>query len=125
MIELIATLLMLQVNLYRLEADLPYVPSDTETCAYADYRLGGSKAVYSHKSFLDKDQKTEGMWYENLGRIIKNGEDPLKNSQVILKDWKNSPKHNANLIANMNTMCIKTDGVNYVFIAHGKQDTDN
>lgn len=125
MLELIATLITLQVNLYRVENNLPVIPQDIETCEYASYRLHGSKEEFSHEAFREIDHRTAGIWYENLGRIIKDSAAPLENSQAVLQAWKESPTHNKNLIANMDTMCVKTDGINFVFIAHGKEHTSN
>ena len=92
----------------------------------ATKRLEESKEKFAHNgiaSFIDTVSR--GTWYENLGRVLENPENHFQNSQVVLNGWRGSESHNTNLLADMNNMCVKTDGVYFVFTAHGEQNADN
>lgn len=116
---LLATLGMLMINLFRVEQGLPEVPVDQTVCWYAEQRLVETKTDFTHRQFYtEKYSRKPGIWYENLGRI--KGKYYLFNVTQIVKDWKESKPHRKNLLVKMDSMCIRTDGNNFVFIGYGK-----
>lgn len=116
---LIATLLELQVNLYRLQNNLTIAERSNDVCEVAEGRLKEIQDSYQHNQLQNFDL-AYGIWSENLGRIVKNKGTSFENSQEILKEWIESPKHNANLLANLDTFCIATNGIYYTFIGYKK-----
>ena len=124
MIELIATILYLQINLLRLEQGALFVEESPVACQFAEIRLERITQNFSHSN-LKEDFKTLNLpkgtvGYENLGEI--GGVNYLQNSNKILQLWKDSPTHNKNLLRDLDEMCVRTDGNYYVFsgIKYGK-----
>jgi hypothetical protein len=112
MIELIATLLFLQVNLYRLDNGVPYVEMNQDTCQMAEKRVEMIKTKWSHEGGSTVKPHIEDTTYEDLGEGYT--QNPLLNSQIVLKLWKESPTHNEILLKEMESMCVRTDGRYFV-----------
>lgn len=117
MIEtLLATILVLQINIYRLENGLQAVPISPTVCEYSDKRLVEIKEDFTHVGFKQDflDKKMEGYW----GEAIAKG---FNNTTLVLEAWKQSPKHNERLLwLFWDGLCVRTDGNYWVFNA---QDT--
>ena len=120
MIEtLLATILALQINLYRIENGLEYIPIESSVCEYTEMRLDQIKNDWSHagfkQSFRDKTAP-EGFIRENLARNY-------NNTSLVLEGWKQSEKHNEMLLSQFyDEMCVRTDGNYWVFHGYDKKD---
>ena len=124
MTALIATILYLQINLYRLQEGALFVQESPVACQFAEMRLERTSKDFSHTG-LKEDFETlnlpkETVGYENLGR--KDGNNFVENSNRIFQLWKESTTHNKNLLRDLDEMCLRTDGNYYVFsgIKYGK-----
>lgn len=117
MIELLATLAFIQVNAYRVEQGLSVVPTSTITCKYAEKRLTDIKKQFSHKKFYDEvSERADGEWHENLGKFPITSRDLVWNTTKVVKEWKKSKTHRENLLSDMDSFCIATNGKRFVFI---------
>lgn len=114
---LIATLMQMQINLYRLENGIPPAPDSMETCEVAQGRLGESTKDFTHNKLQNFNLK-QGIWSENLGRMTDGTYGAYENSQRIFKEWRASPSHNANLLTDLDSFCVATDGTNFTFIGY-------
>lgn len=114
MIEiLLATILALQINVYRLESGLQAVPISPVVCEYSEKRLAEIKQDFSHAGFKQdfSDKKIDDYYGEAISSYF-------PNSILVLEAWKKSPKHNEILLdAFWDGICVRTDGNYWVFNA--------
>ncbi|MFZ2151693.1 MAG: hypothetical protein WAV09_01140 [Minisyncoccia bacterium] len=93
-------------------------------CAFAQARLQDIQGDFSHRGFYgtttllkvyDKIGHTRANWLpkgmlrENLARGFSKKED-------VFKAWKNSPTHNANLVAESEYSCLRSANGHWVLI---------
>lgn len=113
----------LQINLYRMEHGLPYLPESASVCEIAQKRVAEIQKEFKHKFHAEDFIDTEMRIYENLGRS--NKDNLIENNQIVFEMWKQSPNHNANLLRDLDTICIRTNGKYYTLeaINYGKRNS--
>lgn len=118
MLTLLAATMIFQINQYRDTLGLLPVQVSTTTCNIAESRLNEVQIDFSHKSFYTSEL-APGYNFENLA-VIPIKDDPISGISWTLEAWKNSPLHNLNLLEEMDSMCVRTDGRYWVFIGNRK-----
>jgi uncharacterized protein YkwD len=95
-------IIILLLNLYRIQNNIPPVQVNQSVCRFAEQRLVEIQTDWNHDKFIKrkKDIRGYGWWHENLA---KNFNDP----KDVLNTWKESPKHNKILLSNFKFVCLK------------------
>lgn len=98
------------INQYRATKHLNTIKESDVTCTIATLRSIQIMSDYSHTGFypLVKSFNLTGTWHENLAQAY----DSYFN---VVKAWKASPTHNANLLAPLTTGCVRHIGNYWVF----------
>jgi uncharacterized protein YkwD len=94
-----------QINAYRQSLGLSSVKTNEQTCSFAKMRAQEIATDFSHTGFFAR-VKTNTLPYTSYALVTENiAEAP--DYQTIIKLWKNSPEHAANMRSDTPYVCVE------------------
>ena len=112
-LSIISTYILNGVNEYRTSLGLSPVQASDETCAFAAIRAQEISHGFNHNGFYErvKNHTLPYSWWAHATENIAEAPD----YHEIVKLWKNSPEHAANMRDNTPYVCIEKYGPYYAY----------
>ena len=109
----VSTYILNGVNEYRTSLDLSPIQASKETCAFAAIRAQEISHGFNHNGFYErvKNHTLPYSWWTHATENIAEAPD----YHEIVKLWKNSPEHAANMRDNTPYVCIEQYGPYYAY----------
>lgn len=100
------------INEYRKFSGKTELTVNSEVCSFASVRASEISTDFTHSGF-DSRRDSGALPYSNWSSVVENIAFTSNGDPITM--WKNSPLHNANMLADLSEGCVMSNGNYYVF----------
>lgn len=113
--------LLILINNYRKENNLPEIKINQKLCEFANIRAKEISTDFSHRDFLSKGRPIYSLYCPDCVQMGENLTRSFLDNQSLFNSWLNSKTHKENLDSPYNIGCLgvyKDFKNNLIYVAH-------